>query len=132
MSYLSYSKIRFFLISILAIGVAYNLYFYREDLKMEKIVPRSFVVVEQYCRASKGSSSINIEYNGNLYSVRMANGECLKYPVGAEIKLIYNNTHDYFYKQDGLAKAGFRLFFFSLLLLLSIIPWDRLLKKKRK
>ncbi len=132
MSYLSYSKIRPFLIGILAIGVAYNLYFYIEVVKMEKIVPQNFVVVEQYCRASKGSSSINIEYNGNLYSVRMANGECLKYPVGAEIKLVYNDTHDYFYKQDGLTKASFRLFFFSFLLLLSTIRWDRLLKKKRE
>lgn len=129
---MNYSKIRYLLIGILAIGVAYNLYFYREDVKMEKAVPQCFVVVEQYCRASKGSSLINIEYNGNLYSVRMANGECLKYPVGAAIKLVYNDTHDYFYKQDGLVKARFRLFFFSFLLLLSTIPWDRLLKKKRK
>lgn len=132
MSYLSYSKIRPFLIGILAIGVACNLYFYREDVKMEKVVPQSFVVVEQYCRASKGSSSINIEYNGDQYSIRMANGECLKYPVGAEIKLVYNDTHDYFYKQDGLAKVSFRLFLFSFLLLLSVVPWNRLLKKKRK
>lgn len=132
MSYLSYSKIRPFLIGILAIGVAYNLYFYREDVKMEKVVPQSFVVVEQYCRASKGSSSINIEYNGDQYSVRMANGDCLKYPVGAEIKLVYNDTHDYFYKQDGLAKVSFRLYLFSFLLLLSVVPWNRLLKKKRK
>lgn len=129
---MSYSKIRPFLIGILAIGVAYNLYFYSEGVKMENVVPQSFIVVDQYCRSSKGSSSINIEYNGNLYSVRMANGECLKYPVGAEIKLVYNDKHDYFYKQDGLEKASFRLVFFSFLLLLSIIPWYSLIKKKRK
>ena len=78
---------------------------------MEKIVPESFVVVEQYCRASKGSSSINIEYNGDLYSVRLANGECLKYPVGAEIKLIYNDTHDIFINKMDLIKLALGCFF---------------------
>lgn len=123
---MNYAKIKPLLIGILTIGVAYNLYFYAEADKMEKAVPQSFVVVEQHCRASKGSSSINFKYNGNLYSVRMANGECLKYPVGADIKLVYNDTYDYFYKQDGLETANFGLFFFSFLLLLSILPWDRL------
>lgn len=132
MSYLSYSKVRPFLIGFLVLGVFYNVYFYLQNSRLEKEVPVPHVVIEQYCRSYKGSSSVHINYNGRIYYVRMANQECLKYPKGAMIYLVYNDRHDYFYQPDGLRRDSFRLFFFSFLLLLSIIPWDRLLKKKRK
>ncbi|WP_312332575.1 hypothetical protein [Sphingobacterium sp.] len=122
-------KIRIFLIGAVAIGVAYNIYFYREDVKMESSVARSFLVEEQYCRTSKGSSSINVKYKGKLYAVRMANEECLKYPVGSHIELVYNEMHDFFYKKDGLAKAKLRVFFFLFLLFVLVIPWERFFKK---
>ena len=122
-------KMRIFFISAFAIGVAYNLYFYKESVKMENSVARSFMVEKQYCRASKGSSSINVRYKGKLYTVRMANGECLKYPVGSNIKLVYNETHDFFYKKDMLVAATFRVLFFLFLFLISVIPWERFLKK---
>lgn len=122
---------RIFLVCILAIGVVYNMYHYMEAVKMESSVAQSFVVEKQYCRASKGSSSINVKYKGKLYSVRMANGECVKYPIGSHIKLVYNETHDFFYKKDMLASAKLRVFFFLLLFLISVIPWERFLKKKR-
>lgn len=131
MSYLSYSKVRPFLIGLLVLGVFYNIFFYLEDRKLEKMKPQSFRIIEQYCWATK-NSSIYIEYRDKKYPIRMANGECPKYPVGAEIYLVYNDRHDYFYQPDGLRRDSFRLFFFSFLLLLSIIPWDSLLKKKHK
>lgn len=127
---MNYSKIRPFLIAILVVGVAYNLYFYMEDVKMEGMVPQSFIVKEQYCRFSKGSSSIHIDHDGKNYIVRMANGDCLKYPIGSEIKLVYNERFDYFYKQDGLQKGAFRLLFFSFLLFLSLLPWSRFSNRK--
>ncbi|MCW8309710.1 hypothetical protein K7A41_00550 [Sphingobacterium sp. InxBP1] len=122
-------KMRMFLIGTLAIDVVYNIYFYREDVKMESSVAGSFLVEEQYCRSSKGSSSINVKYKGKLYSVRMANEECLKYPVGSHINLVYNEAHDFFYKKDRLATAKLRVFFFLFLLLISVIPWGRFLEK---
>ncbi len=122
-------KIRIFLIGAVAIGVVYNICFYREDVKMESSVARSFLVEGQYCRSSKGSSSINVKYKGKLYAVRMANEECLKYPVGSHIELVYNEKHDFFYKKDGLAKAKLRMFFFLFLLFVLVIPWERFFKK---
>lgn len=125
---MSDQKARPFIIGILSIGIVYNIYFYRESIKMEKVVPQNFVVEKQYC-GSRKNNSIEIRYKENLYTVRVGSRECSKYPVGAEIKLVYNDTHDYFYKQDGLVTAWYRLFFFPIILLIYIIPWNRIFKK---
>lgn len=129
MSYLSYSKVRPFLIGFLVLGVIYNVYFFFQNSRLEKENAVSHVVIEQYCRSSKGSSSVHINYNGKVYYVRMANQECLKYPKGSMIYLVYNQRHDYFYQPDDLQRDSFRLFFFSFVLLLAIIPRDMFLKK---
>ena len=127
---MNYSKIRPFLIAILVVGVAYNVYFYLQNSRLEKQVPVSHVVIEQYCRSYKGSSSVHINYHGKVYYVRMANEECLKYPKGSKISLVYNDRYDYFYQPDGSRRDSFRLFFFSFLLFLSIIPWNRFSDRK--
>ena len=59
----------------------------------------------------------------------MANEECLKYPVGSHIELVYNEMHDFFYKKDGLAKAKLRVFLSLFLLFVLVIPWERFFKK---
>lgn len=128
MSYLRYSKVRPFLIGFLVLAVIYNVFFFLQNSRLEKENPVSHVVIEQYCRSSKGSSSVHINYNGKVYVVRMANQACLKYPKGSMIYLVYNDRHDYFYQPDGLRKNSFRLFFFSFLLLLAIITWNRLFR----
>ena len=128
MNYLSDQKARPFIIVILTIGIIYNIYFYRESLKMEKVAPQNFVVEKQYCGYRK-NNSIEIRFKENLYTVRVGSRECSKYAVGAEIKLVYNDTYDYFYKQDGLRTAWYRLFFFPITLLVYIIPWKRIFKK---
>lgn len=128
MSYLSYSKFRPFIIGFLVLGVIYNVYFFFQNSRLEKENTVSHVVIEQYCRYSKGSSLVQINYNGKVYDVRMANQECLKFPKGSMIYLVYNDRYDYFYQPDGLRKDSFRLFFFSFLLLLAIIPWNRLFR----
>ncbi|WP_144034514.1 hypothetical protein [Sphingobacterium sp. 1.A.5] len=125
---MSEQKARPFIIGILAIGIVYNIYFYRESIKMEKVASQNFVVEKQYC-GSRKNNSIEIRYKENLYKVRVGSKECSKYPVGAEIKLVYNDKYDYFYKQDGLVTARYRLFFFSITLLVYIIPWKRIFKK---
>lgn len=122
---MNYLSLRPYLIGFLIIGVVYNLFFYTEDVKMEKMAPKSYRVKEQYCRVSKRSSSIFISHNSKNYIIRMSNNDCLNYPVGSDIKLVYNDRYDYFYKQDGLQKGIFKIFFFSFLLCLSIIPWSR-------
>jgi len=126
---MNYSKIRPFLIVILVVGVAYNLFFYLEDSKLEKAKPQSFRITEQYCREIK-NSAIYIVHRNKKYSIRMTNGDCPKYPVGSEISLVYNEKYDYFYKQDGLKTATYKLLFFPFLLLLSIIPWNRFSNRK--
>lgn len=127
---MNYSKIRPFVIVIFVVGVAYNLFFYLEDSKLEKVKPQSFRITEQYCREIK-NSTIYIVHRGKKYSIRMANGDCPKYPVGSEISLVYNIKYDYFYKQDGLKTATYKLLFFSFFLLLSIIPLSRFSKQKK-
>lgn len=108
---MNYLSLRPYPIGFLIIGVVYNLFFYTEDVKMEKMTPKSYRVKEQYCRVSKRSSSIFISHNSKNYSIRMSNNDCLNYPVGSNIKLVYNDRYDYFYKQDGLQKGIFKIFF---------------------
>lgn len=132
MSYLSYSKVRPFLIGFLVLGVFYNVFFYFQNRELEKEATVSYVVIEQYCRSYKGGSSVHINYNRRVYYIGMANQECLKYPKRSKIYLVYNDRYDYFYQPDGLQRDSFRLFFFPFLLLLSIIPWDSFLRKKSK
>ena len=67
---------------ILELRVIYNDNFFFQNSRLEKEMPVSHVVIDQYCRSSKGSSSFHINYNGKVYYVRMANQECLKYPKG--------------------------------------------------
>jgi len=131
MSYLSYSKSRPFIIVFLVLGTIYNVFFLLEDNKLEKLKSQLFTITGQYCQASK-NSSVSIEFKSKSYRISMSNAECPKYPIGSKISLVYNDKYDYFYQQDGLKTSTFKLFFFSFLLFLSIIPWDRLLKKKRK
>lgn len=114
----------------MVLGIFYNLYFFVEARKSEKVEPQRFKVIEQNCWARK-NSSIYIEYRGKIYSIRMAKGECSKYPVGSDISLVYSGKNDYFYKQDGLKTVTYKLLFFPIVLLFYIIPWNRFLKKHR-
>ncbi|MEH3114027.1 hypothetical protein [Pedobacter terrae] len=84
-------------------------------------------IIKQGCRSSQGSSSVHVMFNKKVYYIRLANEECLKYPIGTTISLIYDNTFDYLYKPDGLKRNKYRVLFSSAFLLLSIIPWNRLI-----
>ncbi|OCK50741.1 hypothetical protein BA768_19195 [Chryseobacterium sp. CBo1] len=91
---------------------------------------KSYTIIEQGCRNSKGSSSVHIKYNDKIYYIRLANKECSKYPVGSEVKLSYNEQFDYFYKPDGLKRDRNRLLFLAIIFILSITPWKKIIKIK--
>ncbi|RRQ46714.1 hypothetical protein DTW91_04340 [Chryseobacterium sp. SC28] len=91
---------------------------------------KSHTIIEQGCRNSKGSSSVHIKYNKKIYYIRLANKECLKYPIGTEIQLSYNEQFDYFYKPDGLKRDKRRLLIIGVIFILSIIPWKKIIKIK--
>ena len=125
-----YSRNQMILILFSFLAVLYTCFFYIQDSKLEKSGRLTTLkVVNQGCRNSKGSSSVHISYNGKIYYVRLANKECLKYPVGSKISLIYNHEFDYFYVPDGLMRDKYRLFFTLGFLFLSVIPWKSLVNK---
>ncbi|VFA40229.1 Uncharacterised protein [Chryseobacterium indologenes] len=121
-----------YILTICAIlGFLYTLFFYYQDSRLENPnMLKSYTITEQGCRNSKGSSSVHIKYNNKIYYIRLANKECLKYPVGTEISLSYNKQFDYFYKPDGLKRDRNRLFFTAIIFILSIIPWKKIIKIK--
>lgn len=87
------------------LGFLYTLFFYYQNSRLENpIMLKTYTIIEQGCRNSKGSSSVHIKYNNKIYYIRLANKECLKYPVGNEIMLSYNEQFDYFYKSDDLKR----------------------------
>lgn len=121
---MNYYRSQIVLILLALIAVIYTLFFYVQNAKLEKSgILTPFKVIEQGCRNSKGSSSVHISHNGEIYYIRLANKECLKYPKGSKIVLIYNDKFDYFYKPDGLSRDSYRLFFAFAFLLLSVLPW---------
>lgn len=114
-----------------ALGFLYTSFFYYQDSRLENpSMLKSYTIIEQGCRNSKGSSSVHIKYNSKMYYIRLANKECLKYPIGTEIKLSYNERLDYFYKPDGLKRDKNRLLFTVVIFILSIIPWKKIIKIK--
>lgn len=118
------------LILIAILVVLYNWFFYIQDSKLEKSgMLTVFKVIEQGCRSSKGSSSVHILYRGKVYYIRLANEECLEYPIGSKISLIYNDDFDYFYKPDGLKRNNYRLSFSIAFLFLSALPWNKFINR---
>lgn len=110
------------------IGFFYVLFFYVQDSNLERNnISKSYIIIEQKCRNSKGGSSVHIKYNNKIYIVGLSITECLKYPVGSKIKLIYNSEFDYFYKSDGLKRDTRRLLFVIIIFVLSIIPWKKII-----
>lgn len=121
-----------YILTICAVlGFLYTLFFYYQDRGLENFsMLKSYTIIEQGCRNSKGSSSVHIKYFNKIYYIRLANKECLKYPIGTEIKLCYNEKFDYFYKPDGLKRDKNRLLFTGIIFMLSIIPWKKIINKK--
>lgn len=113
------------------LGLLYTLFFYYQDSKLENTKTlKAYSVIEQGCRNSKGSASVHIRYKDKIYFIRLANKECLKYPVGSIIKLNYNSEWDYFYKPDGLRRDRNRIIFTLIVLMLSTIPWKKIINSK--
>jgi hypothetical protein len=125
-----YNRNQKIVIIIAILVLIYNWFFYAQNSKLEQSSPmNTYQVIEQGCRNSKGSSSVHISYNRKTYYIRLANGECLKYPIGSKISLVYNDDLDYFYKPDGKKRGRNRLFFSFCFLLLSVLPYNNLYKK---
>lgn len=78
--------------------------------------------VKQFCGGTK-NNRVYILYREKLYKIWMVNKECLNHPVGSKLELIYNSQWDYFYRPDGLKGDIRRLYLFSILFILSIIPY---------
>lgn len=135
MNYYKYQKI-LGLLSFLAF--LYVCFFYYQNSKLENFGKLElFEVINQGCRNSKGTSSVHISYNRKTYFIRLANGECYKYPVGSKITLIYNDYFDYFYFPNSLSRDRYRLIFTFSLFFFSILPWkivleNWIIKKKRR
>ncbi len=82
-----------------------------------------YSVFSQSCGNNRGSSSVYINYNQKVYSIRLPNVDCLKYPIGSKIGLIYNDKFDYFYIPDGLEKDISRLIFIGVVIIILLIKW---------
>jgi len=106
----------------------YTLFFYFQNAELERSgTTKSYRVVDQNCKSYKGGSSIYVFYNNKTYKVGIAWRGCLAYPVGSEIRLIYNERFDYMYRPNGLTRDINRLIFSGLLLIISASPWKLLL-----
>ena len=84
-----------------------------------------YSVFSQSCGNYRGSSSVYINYNQKVYSIKLPNVDCPKYPIGSKIGLIYNDKSDYFYIPDGLEKDISRLVFIGLVIIVLLIQWWR-------
>jgi len=128
-----YYKNQFIIIIISTLTFLFTSFLYYQDRQLERNGLLSFHVISlQSCRDYKGSSSVHIRYKNKIYFIRMANGECRKYPVGSKIGLKYNDRFDYFYKPDGLKRDKNRLIFTATIFLISIIPWKKIYINKAK
>lgn len=122
-----YYKNQSIIIPISIIALVYNLFFYFDIKKIDSTVElKSYTVILQSCRSYRRSSFVKINYRNKYYTIRLANGECPKYPTGSKIDLKYNAKFDYFFKADGLKRDRFRVTFVSVIFVLSIIPWKKI------
>ncbi|SDJ39668.1 hypothetical protein [Chryseobacterium jejuense] len=126
-----YSKNQVFIIAFLLIGFLYTTFsFFGYEKTIKEGTQVETLVINQSCRTyEKLQSGVMISVGGKAYNVKLDYGNCIKYPVNSKIKVVYNKERDIFIFPVKTYNTG-RIYFLGVLLLLSILPWSYIFRKK--
>lgn len=81
-------------------------------------------IIKQNCHAApRMKSTIWINFNKKIYSVGIPYNECVNYPVGDNIKVLYNKNHDEFIYRVKKPKYLTNIVILGIFLLVSFLPW---------
>lgn len=90
---------------------------------LESLPTSDYVVTGQYCHSYQKQSSLHIKHKEKTYTIWIKRDECENYPVDSQIKLVYHEQYDYFYKPGRLKGAMAKLRVRSVLFLFCLVPF---------
>ena len=111
-----------------------SIFYYIQAKQLETEPMLSYIITGQYCHSYQKQSSVHIDYKGSKYTIRIKKKECRSYPIGSQIRLVYNDKYDYFYRPDDLKGSIAKVKVRSVLFLLTLLPlryFEICLKKNR-
>jgi hypothetical protein len=90
-------------------------------------------IIKQNCNAApRMISTVWINFNKKTYSVGLPYEECVNYPVGNNIRVLYDRNNDTFIYRVENSKYLKNIVLLGIFLLISLLPWqyinDKLLK----
>lgn len=132
-----YYKKQILIIIIIILGLIFTVkqfMEYNETIKNDNVIITR--IVKQNCHAApRMKSTIWINFNKKTYSVGIPYSECVNYPVGDNIKVLYNLRNDIFIYRVDNPKYLKNIVLMGVFLLISFLPWQyingKLLKKHR-
>jgi hypothetical protein len=87
-------------------------------------------IIKQNCHAApRMKSTIWINFNKKTYSVGIPYNECVNYPVGESIQVLYNKNNDKFIYRVKNPKYLKNIVLLGMFLLISFLPWQYINEK---
>lgn len=127
-----YSKNHIYIIVFISIGFLYSIYSllnYNNLISESNLIEKT--VISQSCRAyTKLASGVTIKNGNKIYNVKLDYDNCIKYPTNSKIYIIYDKQKDAFIFPVKNYNTG-RIYFLGILFLISLIPWNYLLRKDK-
>lgn len=96
--------------------------YHNEAKELEEKPTSDYIVIGQYCHSYQKQSSVHVKSEGKTYTIWVKRNECREYPVGSQIKLVYSEKYDYFYRADDLKAAEAKMKVRIILLLFTLLP----------
>ncbi|KPE49787.1 hypothetical protein [Chryseobacterium indologenes] len=94
-------------------------------------------IIKQNCHAApRMKSTVWINFNEKIYSIGIPYNECVNYPIGNNIKVLYNKNNDEFIYKVENPKYLKNIILLGIFLIISFLPWqyinEKLFKKVAK
>ena len=126
-----YYKNQILIIGIIVLGLLFTIkqfIEYNDTINEDNIFITK--IIKQNCHAApRMKSTVWINFNKKIYSIGIPYNECVNYPIGDNIKVLYNKNNDEFIYKVKNPKYLKNIFLLGIFLLISLLPWQYINEK---